>query len=250
MAQPFRKQNLSVRLFALLVRALPPDFRMRHGSQMVQTFQDCWRDLVSRGGLLDLARFWRNTFADLLLTALILHTERFTMPKTTEPAHFALLIRPWLLFHRVSATRQWLARFRPYPKPFRKPLQFAWYEAKAYSSPQIQPEHLLLGLLRATKSVRQHVLPSAIQSAIAIIDVHTGHGRAFGAAPAPSDPSIDALSQQIIARALEKAALRRQRLSGLHLLLALCEERSSVVSACLETLGLDQPWLESQLQAI
>src|SRR5664279_866416 len=122
MAQPFRKQDLSVRLFALLVRALPPDFRMRHGSQMVQTFQDCWRDLVSRGGLLDLARFWRNTFADLLLTALILHTERFTMPKTTEPAHFALLIRPWLLFHRVSATRQWLARFRPYPKPLRKPI--------------------------------------------------------------------------------------------------------------------------------
>ena len=78
MAQPFRKQNRSVRLFALLVRVLPPDFRMRHGSQMVQTFQDCWRDLVSRGGLLDLARFWRNTFADLLLTALILHTERFT----------------------------------------------------------------------------------------------------------------------------------------------------------------------------
>ena len=248
MAQPFRKQNLSVRLFALLVRALPPDFRIRHGSQMVQTFQDCWRDLVSRGGLLDLARFWRNTFADLLLTALILHTERFTMPKTTEPAHFALLIHPWLLFHRVSATRRWLARFRPYPKPFRKPLQFAWYEAKAYSSPQIQPEHLLLGVLRATKSVGQHVSPSAIQSAIAIIDVHTGHCRALGTAL--SDPSIDALSRQIIARALEKAVLRRQRLSGLHLLLALCEERSSVMSECLETLGLEQPWLESQLQAV
>src|ERR1035441_3531633 len=79
---------------------------------------------------------------------------------------------------------------------------------------------------------------------------HTGHGRALGTAPASSDPSIDALSQQIIARALERAALRRQRLSGLHLLLALCEERSSVVSECLETLGLEQPWLESQLQAV
>ena len=172
------------------------------------------------------------------------------MPKTTEPAHFALLIRPWLLFHRASATRQWLARFKPYPKPFRKPLQFAWYEANAYSSPQIQPEHLLLGLLRGTQIVRQHVPPSAIQSAIDIIDVHTGHGRALGTAPASSDPSIDALSQQIIARALERAGLRRQRLSGLHLLLALCEERSSVVSECLETSGLDQPWLESQLQAV
>jgi hypothetical protein len=249
MAQPFRKQNRSVRLFALLVRFLPADFRMRHGSQMVQTFQDCWRDLVSRGGLLDLARFWGNTFADLLLTALILHTERFTMSAGRAPAHLTFLTSPWVLFHRLSATHRWLARFGPYPKAFRKPLQFAWFEAKAYSSAQIQPEHLLLGLLRATKSVRQHVPPSAIQSAIAIIDLHTGHGRALGAAPAPSDPSIDALSQQIIARALERAALRRQRLSGLHLLLALCEERSSVVSECLETLGLDQPWLESQLQA-
>jgi|ERR1039458_5840748 hypothetical protein len=247
MAQPLGKQGRSVRLFAFLVRILPSDFRVRHGSQMVQTFQDCRREVVSRGGSLNLVRFWRNAFADLLWTALILHTERFTMSTGRAPTHLAILFSAWVLFQRISAANQWLARFRPYPKAFRKPLQFAWYEAKAYSSAQIQPEHLLLGLLRATKSVQRHVSPGAIESAIAAIDAYTGHGRGLGHS-APSDPSVDALSQQVIARGLERAALRRQRLSPLHLLLALREERGSVASECLDSLGLDQRWIESQLQ--
>ena len=185
---------------------------------------------------------------DLLVTAFILHTERFTMRTIREPAHLALLISPWILFLRLSATHHWLARFEPYPSAFRKSLMFAWYEARAYSSPQVKPEHLLLGLLRATKSVRQHSSPSAVGFAIAIIDAHTGHGRRLGAIPPPPDPGIDELSQRVIRRALEKAALRRQRLSALHLMLALCEEQSSVVIDCLNALGLDRPWLESRLQ--
>lgn len=195
MAQPLGKPGRSVRLFALLVRILPSDFRVRHGSQIIQTFQDCRREVVSRGGVLNLVRFWRNAFADLLWTALILHTERFTMSTSKVPTHLAILISPWVLFQRISATNNWLERFRPYPKAFRKPLQFAWYEARAYSSAQIQPEHLLLGLLRATTSVRRHVSPGAIGSAIAVIDAYTGHGRGLGYS-VPSDPSVDALSQR------------------------------------------------------
>src|ERR1035441_384963 len=123
MAQPLGKQGRSVRLFAFLVRILPSDFRVRHGSQMVQTFQDCRREVVSRGGSLNLVRFWRNAFADLLWTALILHTERFTMSTGRAPTHLAILFSAWVLFQRISAANQWLARFRPYPKAFRNLLR-------------------------------------------------------------------------------------------------------------------------------
>jgi Clp amino terminal domain, pathogenicity island component len=238
----------SVRIYALLVRGLPAHFGVRYGPQMIQTFQELLRATSSHGAPLDLARFWIRTLADLGVTAAILYFERFTMPTVREPSHLGLLIHPWGFLIRISTTRRWLARFKPYPKSLRKPLQFAWYEARAYSSPQIQPEHLLLGLLRATKSVRQHVTPTAIRTTVAIIDRHTGHGRCSGPA-APSDPVIHQVSQRAIARALEDAALRRQRLSALHLLLALCEERGTVVTECLNSLALDQHWLESQLQS-
>ena len=161
---------------------------------------------------------------------------------TIDPAHLSRLILP---FQRKSELGQSLARFRPYPKPFRKTLQFAWHESKAYSSPEILPEHLLLGLLRATESLGHHVSPTAIRPAIAAIDVHVGHGRTI---PAPVNPIVSALSQQVIARALETAAFRRERLSTLHLLLALCEVRSGVIPECLDSLNLDRLWIERQLR--
>ncbi len=247
MAERDPEHRISLRLYGFLIRGLPPDFAVRFGPQMIQAFRELLRAVSSRGGLLDLARLWSRTLIDLAVTAVILHFERLTMPAVREPSHLHLLIRPWAFLIRINATRRWLARFTPYPTPLRKGLQFAWYEARAYSSPQIQPEHLLLGLLRAAKSVRQHVTPTAIQTTVAMIDRHTGHGRCL-ISPSPSDPVIDQVSQQAIARAMKAAALRRQRLSALHLLSSLCDERSGVVADCLKSLGLDQHWLESQLQ--
>lgn len=242
------EHRISLRLYAFLIRGLPPDFKARFGPQMIQAFRELLRAVSSGGGLLELARLWRRTLIDLAVTAAILHFERLTMSAVQEPTHLHLLIHPWAFLIRSNATRRWLARFKPYPKPLRKTLQFAWYEARAYSSPEIQPEHLLLGLLRAVKPVRRHVTPTAMQTTLAVIDRHTGHGRCF-ISTAPSDPVIDQVSQHAIARAMEAAAIRRQRLSALHLLLALCEERGSAVADCLKSLGLDQHWLESQLQA-
>ncbi len=215
----------SLRVYALLLRLLPANFRTRFGPEMIQAF----RDQLHGASFLNLVRLWIRTLADLGVTAAILHFERPAMPK-----HFELLIqRP---------------RFNPYPKPFRKPLEFAWYEAQAYSSGKIQPEHILLGLLRAVQLVRQHVTPTAVEAAVALIDRHMGHERSLISA-APPELVVDEVSQQAIARAMELAALRRQRLSALHLLRALCEERGGAVPECLSCLRLDQGWLESQLKA-
>lgn len=248
MAERGSQHGSSLRIYAFLIRGLPADFRVLFGPQMIQAFRDLLRAGTSRSGFLDLARLWSRTLVDLAVTAAILHFERLTMPAVREPRHFDLLIHPWAFLIRINATRRWLARFKPYPKPFRKPLEYAWYEARAYSSPKIQAEHILLGLLRAVKLVRQHVTPTAIQTTVAVIDRHTGHRRCL-ISSAPSEPVVDPISQQAIARAMELAALRRQRLSALHLLFALCEERGGAVAECLSSLGLDQRWLESQLEA-
>jgi hypothetical protein len=212
---------------------------------MIQTFRDCWGDLALKASHFEMVRFWVRKLADMAFTALILHTRRWIMPASM---HYAFL-RPWGLLQHASRVNRWLARFRPYPKPFRTPLQFAWYEAKAYSSPRIQPEHILLGVLRATKSVRRHLAPAVVESAIAVGDAHAGHGRGLPGNSAFPDPAVNAFSQQVIARAMETAALRRQRLSRLHLLLALREERGGIVSECFDAMGMDQLWIERELQA-
>jgi hypothetical protein len=242
-------ERRSIRLLQTAIRLLPAEFRTRHGSEIIQTVLDCRRDLDPHGTVGGLAQFWITTTADVVLAAVILHFQRFMMSKSVEPAHLGALLRPWTLFQGISAFRHWLARFEPYPKPFRKALAFAWYEAKAYSCSEIQPQHVLLGLLRATKSLRQHIAPSAVESAIAVIDVHTGHGRCLGSIPPPPDPLVDEATQHVIGRALEMAALNRQRLSALHLFLALCDERVGVVSECMDALRLDRSWLKSQLRA-
>ena len=248
MAECAPQHGNSLRVYAFLIRGLPVDFRMRFGPQMMQAFRDLLHAGSFRNGHWDLARLWSRTLVDLTVTAAILHFERFIMPAVREPKHFELLIHPWAFLLRIHATRRRSARFKPYPKPFRKPLEFARYEARAYSSPNIQQEHILLGLLRSVELVRHHVTPTAIQATVAVIDRHAGHARCL-ISNAASEPVVDELSQRAIARAVELAVLRRQHLSALHLLFALCEERDGAVAEGLSSLGLDQRWLESQLQA-
>jgi hypothetical protein len=64
-----RISPLSVRLYAVLLRVYPGEFRDEYGSQMKQVFQDLHREASERGGRGGIARLWTLTISDLARTA-------------------------------------------------------------------------------------------------------------------------------------------------------------------------------------
>jgi len=64
-----RTSPLSVRLYGVLLRAYPGDFRREYGPQMEQAFGDQYREARERGGRSGFARLWMLTISDLARTA-------------------------------------------------------------------------------------------------------------------------------------------------------------------------------------
>lgn len=60
--------SLSRRLFQLLLRAYPREFRLGYGLEMTQLFRDCYRDIQS-DGLMSAIAFWRRLILDVIQTA-------------------------------------------------------------------------------------------------------------------------------------------------------------------------------------
>ena len=63
-----RTSPLSVRLYGVLLRAYPGDFRREYGPQMEQAFGDQYREARERGGRSGYARLWMLTISDLAKT--------------------------------------------------------------------------------------------------------------------------------------------------------------------------------------
>ena len=59
---------LSKRLFQLMLRAYPREFRLEYGPSVKQVFRDCYRDMQSRGFLTSV-EFWLRIIYDLIKTA-------------------------------------------------------------------------------------------------------------------------------------------------------------------------------------
>ena len=56
------------RLFQLMLRAYPREFRLEYGPDMTQLFRDCYRDIQS-DGLISAIAFWRRMIVDVIRTA-------------------------------------------------------------------------------------------------------------------------------------------------------------------------------------
>jgi len=56
------------RLYQLMLRAYPREFRVEYGSDMTQLFRDCYRDIQS-DGLISAIAFWRRMILDVIRTA-------------------------------------------------------------------------------------------------------------------------------------------------------------------------------------
>ena len=59
---------MSKRLFQLMLRAYPREFRLEYESDMTQLFRDCYRDIQS-DGLISAIAFWRRMILDVIRTA-------------------------------------------------------------------------------------------------------------------------------------------------------------------------------------
>ncbi len=121
--------------------------------------------------------------------------------------------------------------FERYTEQARRSLFFARYEASQFGSPHIEPEHLLLGVMRQTG------LPSdAIRAEIAQI----------WADAAPTSASDDLPFSKALKRALAHAAaeagkLGHQHIGTEHLLLGLMvDDADSVVPGLLRKHGIDR----------
>ena len=60
--------SLSKRLFQLILRAYPREFRLDYGADMTQLFCDCYRDMQQASSIRAIA-FWRRMIWDVIRTA-------------------------------------------------------------------------------------------------------------------------------------------------------------------------------------
>ncbi len=72
--------------------------------------------------------------------------------------------------------------FERYTENARRAIFFARYEASLFGSPAIEPEHLLLGLMREDKALSERFLPSAAKSIREEIEVRTPPRKEIGTA--------------------------------------------------------------------
>lgn len=75
---PARFVNASLAIYQALLLLYPTPFRDAFAAQMSQTFGDSLRAAARRGGLPGIARLWRITLPDLLITALAERYEEIT----------------------------------------------------------------------------------------------------------------------------------------------------------------------------
>jgi ATP-dependent Clp protease ATP-binding subunit ClpC len=127
--------------------------------------------------------------------------------------------------------------FERYTQKARRVIFFARYEASHYGSPQIETEHLLLGLLREEKSVSLW-LPKALPETIRQrIDAATEKRPSI---PTNVDLPLSAEGQRILAFAAEEAdRLANKDIGTEHLLLALLDENKCFAANLLRECDAD-----------
>ena len=71
------KPSFSEHLYRLLLQCYPREFRQTFRLEMMQTFHDCYREVLREEGKLGVARLWESILYDLATTALIEHVREF-----------------------------------------------------------------------------------------------------------------------------------------------------------------------------
>jgi hypothetical protein len=138
----------------------------------------------------------------------------------------------------AAATEPRQLSFHRFTYKARQALFFARFEAAQAGSLAIEPEHMLLGLLRASQNVPRTVFTGAP------ISIERARARVAGEAAAPPLPAtvmipFDGDTRLALDAAIEEAdALRHQRIGLAHLVLGILHDGESEASALLHDAGL------------
>jgi ATP-dependent Clp protease ATP-binding subunit ClpC len=136
--------------------------------------------------------------------------------------------------------------FDRYTEGARRVLFFARYEASRFGSAAIQPEHLLLGIVRENNArpgtfLSQPHLESIRKEMEDQMEIGTYVSTSV-------DMPLDESSMRALAHAAEEAALPEQWIDLGHLLLALGREENSKAAAVLKDRGFDFAALRAKLE--
>jgi len=136
--------------------------------------------------------------------------------------------------------------FERYTEKARRVIFFALYEASQYGSPNIESEHLLLGILREDKALTKRFLRSvSVESIRKLIDSQT-------TARPKTSPSVDRPlsdeSKRVLAYAAEEAErLGHKHIGTEHLLLGLLREEKCLAAKLLKECDVRTGWVREEL---
>jgi ATP-dependent Clp protease ATP-binding subunit ClpC len=134
--------------------------------------------------------------------------------------------------------------FERYTEKARRTIFFARYEASMLGSWVIQPDHLLVGLLRENGKVRDLVRVDIQQLSARLRGVSSGER-----IPTSVDLPLDEESKHVLAHAAEEAdSMNHSRIAPEHLLLGIMREKQSHAARMLEE--MNAPSLEELRKTI
>jgi hypothetical protein len=225
---------LSDRIYRLLLRAYPPDFRREYGAEMAQVFCDSCRDAFARDGAASMVGVWLRAIGDLAATAPKEHLAAAARPGKA-PIYVEERNAKMPVFSKPARVN---TRLDTFTKRAVTALQLATEEARALNHAYIGTEHLLLGLLHERKGVSWVVLHN--------LGVTLDHARGatqslvgVGKQPTPPDQPLTKRAVQAIDRALEEARQLNHAFVGTeHLLLGIIATSDGAAVGVLDRLGV------------
>jgi len=138
--------------------------------------------------------------------------------------------------------------FERYTEPARRALFFSRYEATQQGRWAIEPEHLLLGVVREPTYVVAGVLTAAQVSSDLLQKEITRESESRESVPLSAEIPFSAPTKRALAFAAEEAdRLLHSDIGTEHLLLGLLREEDPVASAVLRRHGLDVNWTRSEI---
>jgi ATP-dependent Clp protease ATP-binding subunit ClpC len=140
--------------------------------------------------------------------------------------------------------------FERYTEKARRVIFFARYEASQFGSPEIETEHLLLGLLREDKALTNRFLHShgSVESIRKAIEQHTTVREKTSTSV---DLPLSNESKRVLAYAAEEAErLGHKHIGTEHLLLGLLREEKCFASLMLKERGIDLAKVREELARV
>jgi haloalkane dehalogenase len=129
--------------------------------------------------------------------------------------------------------------FERYTEKARRVIFFARYEASQFGSPAIEPEHILLGLLREDKQLSQKFFCSPHTTIESIREQVKERMQVLEEVPASVDLPLSPQAKRVLNYAAEESeTLKHRNIGTEHLLLGILREEKSIAAEILYQRGL------------